>query len=63
VVQSLLLAPLFVWFELLFLLGLYPALYQQLQQRVASNVAEFRAKSEKLLDGQEGSGEPAAPAE
>ena len=52
-VQSLALAPLFVWFELLFVLGLYPALYKQLQQRVASNIEEFRAGKEKLLQPRE----------
>lgn len=35
--QSLVLAPLFVWFELLFLLGYRPQLYAQLQDRVAAN--------------------------
>lgn len=37
--QSLVLAPLFVWFELLFLLGYRPQLYAQLQQRVEANIA------------------------
>lgn len=41
-VQALTLAPLFVWFELLFLLGYRPQLYKQLQQRVASNIAAHK---------------------
>lgn len=36
--QSLVLAPLFVWFELLFLLGYRPQLYAQLQERVSANI-------------------------
>lgn len=40
--QALTLAPLFVWFELLFLLGYRPQLYKQLQQRVAANIAAHK---------------------
>jgi uncharacterized membrane protein YGL010W len=43
-VQALTLAPLFVWFELLFLLGYRPQLYKQLQQRVAASIAAHKRK-------------------
>lgn len=43
-VQALTLAPLFVWFELLFLLGYRPELYKELQKRVAADIAKFKAK-------------------
>eukprot|EP00878_Enallax_costatus_P006710 GHUV01007035.1.p1 GENE.GHUV01007035.1~~GHUV01007035.1.p1 ORF type:complete len:264 (+),score=40.52 GHUV01007035.1:2-793(+) len=43
-VQALTLAPLFVWFELLFLVGYRPQLYAQLQKNVVANVAKFRAQ-------------------
>eukprot|EP00878_Enallax_costatus_P026404 GHUV01028336.1.p3 GENE.GHUV01028336.1~~GHUV01028336.1.p3 ORF type:complete len:104 (-),score=15.93 GHUV01028336.1:128-439(-) len=42
--QALTLAPLFVWFELLFLVGYRPQLYAQLQKNVVANVAKFRAQ-------------------
>jgi uncharacterized membrane protein YGL010W len=42
--QALTLAPLFVWFELLFLLGYRPQLYKQLQQRVTANIAAHKRK-------------------
>lgn len=44
-VQALTLAPLFVWFELLFLLGYRPQLYAELQQRVAADIAKYKQKS------------------
>lgn len=43
-VQALTLAPLFVWFELLFLLGYRPQLYAQLQQRVNADIAKYKQK-------------------
>lgn len=42
--QALTLAPLFVWFELLFLLGYKPQLYSELQQQVNRNIAKLRQK-------------------
>lgn len=46
--QSLVLAPLFVWFELLFLLGLYRGLHTEVQTRVLANIAEWkRGKGKK----------------
>jgi uncharacterized membrane protein YGL010W len=42
--QALTLAPLFVWFELLFLLGYRPQLYKQLQQRVTASIAAHKQK-------------------
>lgn len=44
--QSLVLAPLFVWFEFLFLLGYRPALYAQLQQAVQANIAAWKAEQQ-----------------
>eukprot|EP00775_Hariotina_reticulata_P006457 gene6457-6686_t len=41
--QAVTLAPLFVWFELLFLLGYRPQLLAQLQQRVNASIAAFKA--------------------
>lgn len=41
--QSLMLAPLFVWFEVLFLLGYRPALRARLQERVDANIRKYRA--------------------
>eukprot|EP00879_Flechtneria_rotunda_P002726 GHRR01002932.1.p1 GENE.GHRR01002932.1~~GHRR01002932.1.p1 ORF type:complete len:207 (+),score=52.46 GHRR01002932.1:236-856(+) len=48
-IQALTLAPLFVWYELLFLLGYRPKLYQQLQQSIAANTTQFRAQRQALL--------------
>jgi uncharacterized membrane protein YGL010W len=42
--QALTLAPLFVWFELLFLLGYRPQLYAQLQQRAKADIAKYKRK-------------------
>jgi uncharacterized membrane protein YGL010W len=42
--QALTLAPLFVWFELLFLLGYRPGLYAELQKRVAADIARLKQK-------------------
>lgn len=41
--QAFSLAPLFVWFELLFLLGYRPQLYAQLQERVSANLRQLKA--------------------
>lgn len=41
-VQALTLAPLFVWFELLFLLGYRPQLFAELQKRVAAETAKLK---------------------
>lgn len=43
--QAITLAPLFVWFEFLFLLGYRPQLYAQLQQRVTADIAKFKKKA------------------
>lgn len=43
--QSLFLAPLFVWFELLFLLGYRRQLRSQVEARVARSIADWRAGS------------------
>jgi len=47
--QSLVLAPLFVWFELLFTLGYRPALYAEVQQLVAQDITEWRTQAAPLL--------------
>jgi uncharacterized membrane protein YGL010W len=41
-VQSLFLAPLFVWFELLFLLGYRRGLHAEVQRRVRLNIDEWK---------------------
>lgn len=41
-VQAFALAPLFVWFELLFLLGYRPQLHAELEKRVQSEIAAWR---------------------
>lgn len=45
--QSLVLAPLFVWFEVLFALGLYRGLHGEVSARVAANINAFRANGSK----------------
>lgn len=45
VLQALTLAPLFVWFELLFLLGYRPQLYADLQKRVAADLTKLKKKA------------------
>lgn len=45
--QSLVLAPLFVWFELLFLLGLFPDLRRRVQARVRANIAAWKRGQRK----------------
>ena len=47
--QSLVLGPLFVWFELLFALGYRPALHAEVQRRVRSSIEAWRAQSAPLL--------------
>jgi hypothetical protein len=55
--QAFALAPLFVWFEALFLLGYRPALQRQLKQRVGELIAEFNAQRQPLVAKQpQGSG-------
>ncbi|GAX73463.1 hypothetical protein CEUSTIGMA_g915.t1 [Chlamydomonas eustigma] len=43
-VQAVSLAPLFVWFELLFLFGYRPELQSQLKARVSADIAAWRKK-------------------
>jgi uncharacterized membrane protein YGL010W len=45
--QALTLAPLFVWFELLFLLGYRPQLYADLQQRVTADITRHKQHVKK----------------
>lgn len=40
--QAFVLAPLFVWFELLFLLGYRPKLQSELETRIRSEIAAWR---------------------
>lgn len=49
--QSLVLAPLFVWFELLFLLGYRPGLKADIDRAIAANIAAHRAGIQPLLAG------------
>ncbi|PNH07027.1 hypothetical protein TSOC_006531 [Tetrabaena socialis] len=53
-VQAFALAPFFVWFELLFLLGYRPALRQQLKQRVDELIAKMDAERQPLVAKHEG---------
>ena len=48
-VQSLLLAPLFVWFELLFLLGYRKDLYHHLQTEIQSELRGIAAATKKTI--------------
>lgn len=43
------LAPLFVWFELLFLLGYRPELHQQITSRIREIQAARQSQQEPLL--------------
>ncbi|KAL1936064.1 hypothetical protein VTP01DRAFT_198 [Rhizomucor pusillus] len=45
-VQALVSAPYFVWFEILFKLGYRPQLYKEMQIEVNKDIAEFRARKE-----------------
>jgi uncharacterized membrane protein YGL010W len=47
--QSLVLAPLFVWFELLFLLGYRPRLHAEVQALVRANIEEWKKHHQPLL--------------
>lgn len=47
--QSLFLAPLFVWFELLFLLGYRKGLYNEVQRSVQQEISAWKRQSEPLL--------------
>ncbi|KAG2445739.1 hypothetical protein HXX76_000345 [Chlamydomonas incerta] len=49
-VQAFALAPLFVWYELLFLLGYRPALRRELQARVEELITAHRAKKQPLIN-------------
>jgi uncharacterized membrane protein YGL010W len=51
--QSLVLAPLFVWFELLFLLGYRKDLRDEVQRKSADNIAAWKAAHAPLLRQQE----------
>eukprot|EP01102_Stenamoeba_stenopodia_P017420 TRINITY_DN622_c0_g1_i1.p1 TRINITY_DN622_c0_g1~~TRINITY_DN622_c0_g1_i1.p1 ORF type:complete len:202 (+),score=30.67 TRINITY_DN622_c0_g1_i1:187-792(+) len=42
--QSFVLAPLFVWFEVLFTFGYRPKLHAEIQQQISKNIASFKAK-------------------
>ena len=48
-VQSLILAPLFVWLELLFVLGYRPTLHAQLLKSIEDNVATMDQSKQPLL--------------
>lgn len=48
--QSLVLAPLFVWFELLFLLGYRPSLYTEVQARVRANILAWQQQEQQRGD-------------
>lgn len=49
-VQSLVLAPLFAWFELLFLLGYRPSLKRELEARIEAKKTAWKEQSENLLN-------------
>lgn len=51
--QSLVLAPLFVWFELLFLLGYKPALKEEVQRGSAENIAAWKSATAPLMAGRD----------
>lgn len=51
--QSLVLAPLFVWLELLFLLGYRPALHADLLKSIEANVASIDQSKQPLLKEQQ----------
>jgi uncharacterized membrane protein YGL010W len=48
--QAFSLAPLFVWFELLFLLGYRPQLYAELQERVSANLKKLKAQNKAATE-------------
>jgi len=45
--QSLLLAPLFVWLEFLFMLGVFPTMYRTVQARVDQQIADWNNSKKK----------------
>ena len=47
--QSLVLAPLFVWLELLFVLGYRPALHAELLRSIEANVASLEPPKQQPL--------------
>ena len=47
--QSLVLAPLFVWFEFLFFVGYKTALRDDVQRKCAENIAAWKAASAPLM--------------
>ena len=53
-VQSLLLAPLFVWFELLFALGYRPGLHAEVSASAREIIASARGAGRRLLDQDDG---------
>lgn len=52
--QSLVLAPLFVWFELLFLLGYRPGLRDEVQRRVEAGIASWKSATTPLVETDSG---------
>lgn len=55
-VQALFLAPFFVWFEILFMLGYRPALKARLDVRIEQEIARFKAR-EELKEENKGKGQ------
>jgi uncharacterized membrane protein YGL010W len=45
--QSLILAPLFVWFEFLFFLGFFPEFQRELKNRIGKNILQYRRSLKK----------------
>jgi 2-hydroxy fatty acid dioxygenase len=45
--QAFFLAPLFVWLEILFMLGYRPDLQQRVEKLVAADIAKFREEQKK----------------
>lgn len=51
-VQAILLAPFFVWMEILFMLGYRPELKSRIDKAISKQISEFRAsKSKKAVNG------------
>ena len=57
------LAPLFVWLELLFVLGYRPALHAELMRSIDANVATLDGSKQPLLKEEPSSAAAAAPAD
>ncbi|KAF2703467.1 DUF962-domain-containing protein [Pleomassaria siparia CBS 279.74] len=51
-VQALFLAPLFVWYEVLFKLGMYKGLRREVEDGIEIEVAKLKAKKKKAVEGQ-----------